>query len=480
MDEARVVAKNTVVLILVEVARKLFGLFLFMAIARLLGAENFGVLAFGLAFTELLGLINKFGFEPFIVREIARDREKTQSYWANIALMKVFLAIPYLLVVVGLAHVLGIKDLKLLVVYICSVDTIFQNFVLYNCAFFRAYQKTEYEAITRLALSVMYWLLGWGIIILGYGLVELVVVLATVKLLSFGISLFLIHKKIKPIRLRFDPAVAKEILKASFPFVALALVTMIQGRVGVLVLSVLKGNEVTGIYAAAMRLSMIFSFIPMGIRGGFLPAMSKFAAESATESFGKAFKYSFKYLLIIGLPLAIGCTVLPHHIIGLIYGPKFAAAAEILRIVMWGLLITFLNYTLAFVLIAVNREKTLLWIMGISAGISVVSNLILVPFFSALGSAISILLAQGFVFVAALFCARPYLKADLEPLNTLLKPILSGLVMGGGLYLLQGWALFFIIPVAILIYLSSLIVIKTFNREERYLIGDFARKFVRT
>jgi len=479
MGEARVVAKNTGVLVLVEVARKAFGLFLFMAIARLLGAESFGVLAFGLAFTELLGLINKFGFEPFIVREIARDREKTQSYWANIALIKVFLAIPYLLVVVGLAHILGIKDLKLLVVYICSVDTIFQNFVLYNCAFFRAHQKAEYEAITRLALSVMYWLLGWGIIILGYGLVELVVVLATVKFLSFSISLFLIHKKIKPIRLRFDPAVAKEVLKGSFPFVALALVIMIQGRVGVLVLSLMKGDEVTGIYAAAMRLWMIFSFIPIGIRGGFLPAMSKFAAESATESFGKAFRYSFKYLFIIGFALAIGSTVLPHHIIGLIYGPKFAAAAEVLRIVMWGLLITFLNYTLGFVLIAVKREKTLLWIMGISAGISVVSNLILVPPFSALGSAISILLAQGFVFVAALFCARPYLKADFEPLNTLLKPILGGLVMGGGLLLVQRWNIFLVIPLGILIYFFFLFAVQTFDTDERRLLRDAARKLAR-
>lgn len=479
MGEARVVAKNTGVLVLVEVARKAFGLFLFMAIARLLGAEKFGILAFGLAFTELLGLINKFGFDPFILREIARDRDKTQAYWANMALIKVFLAIPYLLVVIGLAHFLGVKDLKLLVVYICSVDTIFQNFVLYNCAFFRAYQKAEYEAITRLALSIMYWLLGWGIIILGYGLVELAVVLATVKILSFGISLFLIHKKISPIRLRFDPEIAKIVFRGAFPFLALALATMIQGRVGVLVLSVLKGDEVTGIYAAAMRLWMIFSFIPIGIRGGFLPAMSKFAAESATEPFGKAFRYSFKYLFIIGLALAVGSTVLHQPIIGLIYGPKFAAAAEVLRIVMWGLLITFLNYTFGSVLIAVKREKTLLWIVALSAGINVVSNLVLVPIYAATGAAISLLLTQGFVFVAALFSARPHLQAAFEPLNTLLKPALSGLVMGGGLLLLQRSNILLVIPLGILIYFLVLFVVQTFDTEERRLFRDAARKFAK-
>jgi O-antigen/teichoic acid export membrane protein len=479
MGQARVVAKNTGVLVLVEVARKALGLFLFMAVARLLGVANFGILAFALAFTELLGLINKFGFEPFILREIARCPEKTPSYWANMAVIKIFLAILYLAVVVVLAHILGVRDLKLTVVYICSVDTIFQNFVLYNCAFFRAHQKAEYEAITRLTLSLLYWLLGWGIIIMGYGLVELAVVLATVKILSFCISLYLLHRKISPLRLQLDPAVVKEVLKGALPFVFLALAILFQGRVGVVILSLLKGDVATGMYAAAMRLWMAFSFIPVGFMGGFLPAMSKLASETAGEQFGRAFRYSFKYLLIVGLPLAVGATVLPHQIIGLLYGSKFAAAAGVLRVVMWALLITFLNYTFSFVLIAVNREKTLSTLIGISAGVSLVSNLVLVPFLSAMGSAVSLLLTQTFVFGASLFEARRHLKVDLQPFDTLFKPVLSGLFLGGGLLLLQGRNVFFILPAAAVIYLFSLVVIQTFNREERHLLRDLTRKFSR-
>ncbi|KPJ48840.1 MAG: hypothetical protein AMJ41_04140 [candidate division Zixibacteria bacterium DG_27] len=478
MGEARVVAKNTGVLVLVEVARKVFGLLLFMAIARVLGAENFGILAFGLALAELLGVINKFGFEPFILREVARYREKAQSYWANTAIIKIFLSIPYLAVVAATAYFMGVKDLKLTVVYICSIDTIFQNFVLHNCDFFRAYQKAEYEAITRLSLSAMYWLLGWGIIILGYGLLELVVVLASVKFLSFCISLYLIHTKISPIRLKFQPEVAKEVIKGALPFLAMAVVTMIQGRVGVVILSPMKGDVVTGMYAAAMRLWMIFSFIPVGIRGGFLPAMSKYAAASAGEQIGKAFRYSFKYLLIIGLPVAVASTVMPDRIIGFVYGPKFSAAGEILQIVMWGLLLTFLNYTFGFVLIAVNRERAFLMILSISAGISVASNLVLVSFFSATGAAISLLLSQGFVFVAGLYYARPYLEVDLELLNTLLKPLLSGLVMAAALTMLPRWNLLLVLPLGVMIYLCFLIVIQTFNTEERSIVRDFARTLV--
>jgi O-antigen/teichoic acid export membrane protein len=479
MGEARVVAKNTGVLVLVEVVRKAFGLLLFMAVARRLGAANFGILAFGLAFTELLGVVNKFGFEPFILREVARHRDKAQSYWANMAIIKLFLAVPYVGLVVGLSFVMGVGGLKLTVVYICTVDTFFQNFVLHNCDFFRAYQKAEYEAITRLSLSAMYWLLGWGIILLGYGLLELAAVLACVKFFSFCVSLYLIHTKISPIRLRFEPAVAKEVLKGAFPFLAMAVVTMIQGRVGVVVLSPLKGDEVTGMYAAAMRLFMIFSFIPIGIRGGFLPAMSKFAAGSAEQQVGKAFRYSFKYLLIVALPIAIASSILPDRIIHLVYGVKFSEAAGILRIVMWGLLITFVNYSFGSVLIAVNREKAFLVILSISAGISVISNLILVPFLSATGSAISLVLTQGFVLLACVHQVQPYLKVDLELLDTLFKPFLGGLIMAVGLYLLHGSNLFLSLPAGVVIYLASLIVVRTFNSEERHLLRDVVRQLAR-
>ncbi|TET68690.1 MAG: hypothetical protein E3J45_02865, partial [Candidatus Zixiibacteriota bacterium] len=121
----------------------------------------------------------------------------------------------------------------------------------------------------------------------------------------------------------------------------------------------------------------------------------------------------------------------------------------------------------------------LLRIVALSAAINVVSNLVLVPIYAATGAAISLLLTQGFVFVAALFCARPYLKADFEPLNTLLKPILSGLVMGGGLFLVQRWNIFLVIPLGTLIYFFFLFAVQAFDADERRLLRDAARKLAR-
>ena len=57
--------------------------------------------------------------------------------------------------------------------------------------------------------------------------------------------------------------------------------------------------------------------------------------------------------------------------------------------------------------------------------------------------------------------------------------ILGGLVMAVGIYLLQGSNLFLSLPAGVAIYLVSLIVVRTFNSEERHLLRDIARQLVR-
>ena len=61
--------------------------------ASYLGTAGFGTLSAALALTGIFSVLADLGLSTYSTREIARDNEKTKKFLANIALIKVFLAI---------------------------------------------------------------------------------------------------------------------------------------------------------------------------------------------------------------------------------------------------------------------------------------------------------------------------------------------------------------------------------------------------
>ncbi len=61
MNVIQRIAKNTMVLLLSGIVSKALGFFYVMYTARYLGAEEFGVLSFALAFTGIFGVFTDLG-----------------------------------------------------------------------------------------------------------------------------------------------------------------------------------------------------------------------------------------------------------------------------------------------------------------------------------------------------------------------------------------------------------------------------------
>ena len=75
--------------------------FLFVYIARILGAGEYGKLAFGIAFTGLLIVFSDLGLSKIVNREFARDEEPLYHLHAVLALRSILSLATLILIFFG-------------------------------------------------------------------------------------------------------------------------------------------------------------------------------------------------------------------------------------------------------------------------------------------------------------------------------------------------------------------------------------------
>lgn len=206
-----------------------------------------------------------------------------------------------------------------------------------------------------------------------------------------------------------------------------------------------------------MKIFEATALIPTGIMGAVLPAPPRDWAVSR-EPFAATFEVAFRYLTMLGVPLAAGGSICAAELVRLLYGPDYGPVGSGLAILMWAVVFSFWNHLLFAALIAMDRERCLLKIGAGGVVASLGCNLVLIPRYGALGSGAAAVLTQAFLFLLAL---RPVLrKARIGAAlpAALLRPALCMGVMSMVLWLNHGRMLMLLIPTGIGLYLGGLLV----------------------
>ena len=112
---------------------------------------------------------------------------------------------------------------------------------------------------------------------------------------------------------------------------------------------------------------------------------------------------ALRFVTLLVLPMAVMCTVLARPITSLVYGPGYEGAAVVLRVVAWWGALACINLLLSNYFLAANRPTVVTVQAGVSLGVCVLGNIVLIPFLGALGAALSLAGAEAvgniFLFV---------------------------------------------------------------------------------
>jgi len=377
--------KNTFWLVVTDGIGKLLKLTLFIYVARILGATEYGKFTFAFAFVYLFAVFADLGIGEIATREFATNKKKEKEF-LSIFSFKILLNLGTLILVfLGSFFITSDPEIQKLI-WILVIYLLIDSFIhLFSC-FFRARQQMQYEALAKIIQALV--LTGAGFFMLfNFPSVEGLsysYLFAGFIALIFLLLIFLF--KAFPLKVEWNKIIWKRYLTMSWPLALTGALAMIYSQIDSVMMGYWSQITETGWYNASYRLVGAVLVINSFISLSFYPVLSKYFKESK-EMLQKIWSYQMEIMIFLAIPIMVGGIFFAPQIINFIYGSSFSPAILVFQILMVMCGISFLQSPFNRVLIAANQQKKLFWAILSGTIINVILNLILIPKFSLNGAA---------------------------------------------------------------------------------------------
>ncbi len=426
---ARRVARNTAYLALADAAGKTMSFFYYLLAARHLGVEQYGVLSFAIAFTTMFGVLTDLGLGTIATREIARDHLGAQLQVDAALSMRLVASALVILLINGLAVLLGYPDATVRVVCICSIAVLTNAVSTLYYAVFQGFERMGLVTLNRAVQTV--------VLVCGAALIarrpasvgNYAVLYAAAGLVSAilaGISAM--PRLVRP-SLNLSVGRCWKALRASAPIGLATVFTMFYYWMGTTLLSKMSGNSAVGNYSAAFRLATGLVFVGLAFSGAVYPLFSRlFVTDS--DRLARVLERSTKYMIWVTLPAAAFGTLFARPVVFLLYGGEYQGAWAVLRVVVWWGAFASLNSLFSNYLVSVRRARFVTFQTGLSLAVNLVLALLLIPAFGATGAAVSLAASEmvGLACLLTLLLRSP-VRVRVRPFATNTLRILLALAL---------------------------------------------------
>jgi O-antigen/teichoic acid export membrane protein len=357
-------------------ARGLARLLFVLVVARELGPHQFGVYALLLATVEMLAVASGSGYADYLTREAAKDARLGWGLGLQLIWLRLLCLIPLAAVGLGILWVLGYLRVALVgLAWLSlslgprSVSESVQG-VLRGIGRYVAYLAVELAFdLTVIGAVVLFLVRGSGL----SAVIAAEVIAASVAGAA-SVVFLLMFRTGERIRLS-----TKQLLEKSAIFNVYAFVGNLYDRLDVVLLSKLAGDYATGIYSAAYRPLGTIQLIPYGVLYSLLPALSRNAGGKDEQ---RRLERAIGFLLSVAFVVVLGTMVFAGPAVALFLGTRYAESAVALKILIWAVILRYVNYALNMRLFAGGCERVFVTTSLVCLGINLIGNLIFIPMYS--------------------------------------------------------------------------------------------------
>jgi len=191
-----------------------------------------------------------------------------------------------------------------------------------------------------------------------------------------------------------DRALRRELLRGALPLLLSGLAVALYMRIDVVMLRSLAGIEAAGIYAAAVRISELWYFVPVAMASSLLPAVLRSRADGPAP-YAARLQQFYDLNTGVALVVAAGTALGAGLIVAWAYGPAYAAAAPVLRWHAWAAVFVFLGVVRSQFLVNENLGWFYFAATGVGGVLNVALNFWLIPRAGPVGAAQATLIAYA-------------------------------------------------------------------------------------
>lgn len=348
-----------------------------LAAARVLGPERFGVYTLLLAMVEMLAVASGTGYVDYLTREAARDERLGWGLGAQLIRLRLAYLLPFMGIGLGILWLLGYPQMVLLGTAGMALTLLPRSLSEAVQGVLRGIGRYVEFLIVELVLGLT---LAMGAVLLmvrGGGLRNVIAVEIAAAVIGAVAGLGFAMKFRTKQRLRLK---TRQLIKTSVIFNIYCFVGNLYDRLDVVLLSKLAGDYATGIYGAAYRAIGVVQLLPYGVLYSLLPGLSREASTHAGQS--EKLEKAMGLLLSAAFVIVLATMVFADALVPRLLGAGFAESAAALKILIWAVILRYVNYALNMKLLSNGHEKVFVATSAVCLGVNVIGNLVFIPMFS--------------------------------------------------------------------------------------------------
>lgn len=370
-------ATNTLVQAVGSVLASVVGFFTFVAMTRGLGPEAFGDFTAATVFLFIPVVLADVGLSAAVLREISADPERAAPAMSASLPLRALISAAAVLVAVGIGIAVPFNEQTKVAILISSVGAFLTLMTLALLPLLQAQLKMQWAVGASIAGRVATLVLTLAALGAGLGFKSLVWAHVVGLALTFVLHLWAVARLI-PLRLTVDVPYWRRLVAGSLALGLAIALSQIYFRVDTVLLALLRSSEEVGYYGAAFKFVELSVLVPAAVGVSMFPPLARFVATRDPRATGLVQK-SFDVLLAAAVPVMVIMLAIPESIVAVTAGDEFREAAKAVRILAPFGLFAFVGAVLWRVLMASDRDRTLLWVAVFILAVNIGLNLIFVP-----------------------------------------------------------------------------------------------------
>ncbi len=490
MELRRKIAQNTAIQTVGKFLGTILSLIAAGMVFRLLGDGGFGQYTAIMGFLQIFGTLMDFGLYITLVKRMSSIEAQSSPVVNTIFTLRVLSGIVFLgsapLVALLINQFRPLYSSDLVAGMILALGFFF--FISLNQLLSVVFQKqlrSDWIALGEFVGKIALLLSTAVVVWLGFGLHAVLLTMV----ISSGVNcliLFLASRRYIRVRFAWDRALVNDILRETWPIALSIVFVQMYFKGDIIFLTFFRVSEsAIGWYGAPYKILEVLITFPAMFVGLALPILTKAWQEKNIPRFQDIVQKSFDALVLIALPLIGGTLALAPQIMQVIAGDDFTNSTQVLRILILAAAVIFIATLFGYLVVAVNRQRTMMWGYGFVAFTAVVLYLFAVPRFSIIGAAwvtvyseltvllisIAVVLRAARIRLRMLMMAKSLLAA--AGMSVVLWALLP-LIAGGLDRLLSSWSeswqaashLVVFVPTGVAVYVGLLLFLRALRLSE--------------
>ncbi|MGH1541615.1 MAG: oligosaccharide flippase family protein [Arenicella sp.] len=373
------------------------------------------------------------GLHIVLIRDIAANPEKKQSYTTTALALSLFVSLFLALSVILIGQSIYPESMHSAITLIAVSNLLFAITAVIESVLI-AQEKMPVVVWGTIIENLFRVACGFALAYSGFGITPIVACFVIGRLLALIVYQYLAnvwsYVDIKSISINTFQLFVRKIPTV---FIILLLSTVI-GRFDFILLSILGSMRDVGLYSPAFKIYEMGLMVPSMLTVVIYPTLARFF-DSDRAVFDQLYTHLVRFIIILGTPALTLVAYFSADIIALFFGQEYLSSHIALKLLLGALLLITVDQILIAITYAAKRDDLELKVLAISSIIYLSLLFLLIPKIGFMGAAIATLTAAiTKLFVRYLLIAG---KLHLPSLpKTLLGPILATIVM----LLLLAWS----------------------------------------